>query len=130
MAAKQTKKKKKSSSNGQGSGAFQQFFVWHGEKIVVVIVAAAALWIALQGLGYQTLSWQPNELEQASTAAEQAIRESTRTAADEELKIFDYTAYAEQIKEPIPTAPYRNTSAWNPTIFGSSPPTGAPTQSE
>jgi len=116
MKSKGTKKKSK--GGGSGSNAFQEFFVWHGEKIVVGIVVVVALWFALKGLGYRTLSWQPSALEEVSTAAEKAIRENVRTAEEEEIKIFDYAAYAEQIKEPIPAEPYRSLSSWNPLSTG------------
>lgn len=127
MASKKTKKK---SVGKSGGGAFQEFFIWHGEKIVVGIVAVVALWFALQGLGYQTLSWQPSELEKIAGEAETAVRNNTRTAEDEEIQIFDYATYAEQIKSPIPAEPYQGKSQWiDRTILGgSSRMTGAPSQ--
>ena len=109
------KSKKKKSSSGSGGGA-QQFLVLHGEKIAVGFVVAVALWFAVQGLGYQTLSWQPGALEEDANAAETAIRNSTRTAEDEGIEFFDHAAFAEQIKAPISGTPYRNpgTALWNP----------------
>jgi len=104
------KKKKKSSGN---SGGVQQFLVWHGEKIVVAVVVVVALYFAWKGLGYPPLTWQPNELETISNDADKAIREGKRTAEDEEIKVFDYATYAEQIKSPISAEPYRTESRWN-----------------
>ena len=68
-----------------GDNAIQQFLLWHGEKIIVGIIVVVALWFALKGLGYQTLSWQPSELERVANEAETAIRNNTRTAEDEEI---------------------------------------------
>jgi len=115
-----TKKKKK--SGGSGDGGVQQFLIWHGEKIVVGGVVVVALWFAMQGLGYQTLSWQPNVLEENANRAETAIRNSERSAEDEEIEIFDFAEFAEQIRNPIPTGPYRNptTALWYPAPFSAS----------
>jgi len=120
MKEKPTKKKKKSA--GSSGGGAQQFLIWHGEKIAVGIVVVVALWFAMQGLGYQTLSWQPNALEEEATAADNAIRASTRDAEDEEIEIFDFAELAEQIRNPIPTGPYRNPAAalWYPSPFSAS----------
>ena len=121
-SSKDTKKK----SKGGGGNSFQELFVWHGEKVVVGIIVVVALWVALQGLGYQTLSWQPSALEEASSAAERNIRENTRAAEDEGVVVFDYAEFAEQIKEPIPADPYRNTSPWYPALSGAASPAGTP----
>jgi len=109
------KKKKKQISSGSGGGA-QQFLVLHGEKIAVGVVIVVALWFAVQGLGYQTLTWQPSALEEDASAAETAIRNSTRTAEDEGIEFFDHAEFAKQITERIPTGPYRNpvSALWNP----------------
>jgi len=109
---KSTKKKK--SGGGSGGGA-QQFLVWHGEKIVAGIVVVVALWFALQGLGYQTLTWQPNALEEDASAAETAIRNSTRSAEEEAVEFPDpdHATFAQQIRDPIPTEPYRAETLWN-----------------
>jgi len=110
---------KKKKSEGNSTGEAQRFLIWHGEKIVVGIVVVVALWFALQGLGYQTLSWQPDDLVQKSSNAETNIKNSKRTAEDEfaganpPIVLVDYAAYAEQIKEPIPAEPYRSESQWN-----------------
>jgi len=106
-------KAKKSKKRSGNSGGVQQFLVWHGEKFVVAVVVVIALGFAWKGLGYPALSWKPEQLEEASTAAQKAIRESTRTAEDEKVEVFDYTKYAEQIKSPISAEPYRTESRWN-----------------
>jgi hypothetical protein len=72
-------------------------------------------------LGYQTLSWQPRELEETAETAKRAIEGSERTAEHEDLKIFDYAEHAKQIKEPIKVVPYRNLSEWNPPLAAPSP---------
>jgi hypothetical protein len=125
MKEKSTKKNKKSA--GSSGGGAQQFLVWHGEKIVVGIVVVVALWFAMQGLGYQTLSWQPSALEEDASAAETAIRNSTRDAGDEDIELFDFAEFAKQIRDPIPSQPYRipPSALWNPGGFSSSPQTGA-----
>ena len=105
-------KTKKKKSSGGGGGA-QQFLVLHGEKIVVGIVIVVALWFAAQGLGYRTVDWQPSALEEDANAANAAIRDNIRTAEDEGVEFFDHAAFAEQIKAPIPTAPYRGRALWN-----------------
>ena len=102
--------------------------MWHGEKIVVGIIAVAALWFALQGLGYQGLSWDPKAIETAASDAEQSIRGSTYSAKEEDLEVFDYATYAAQIKEPISAAPYRSVSAWFPATFSSTRPSAPPSQ--
>ena len=111
-SSKEIKKK----SKGGGGNSFQELFVWHGEKVVVGIIVVVAVVIALQGLGYQTLPWQPNTLEEASRTAEEGIRNNTRTAEEEGVAIFDYAEFAEQIKEPIPADPYRTTTPWYPAL--------------
>jgi hypothetical protein len=112
-----SKAKKKTKSSHNSGGGSQQFLVWHGEKIIVAAVVVVALWFALKGLGYPALSWTPNQLEEVSTAAQKAIRENTRTAEDEKIEVFDYAAYAEQIKSPISAQPYRTEFQWNTTGF-------------
>ena len=115
MATSKSTKKKKSSGSGGGA---QQFLVWHGEKFVVALVVVIALWFSMQGLSYlgQTISWQPSELETSASDAEQTIRASTRTAEDEEITLFDYAAYAEQIKSSVSAEPYRASAVWNPMV--------------
>jgi hypothetical protein len=131
-AAKKTKKKSKGSSSGGGA---QEFLVWHGEKIAVCFVAVIALWFAMQGLGYKSLTWQPEELEKTAGEAKTAIEASTRDAEAEigDFKIIDYSVYAEQIKKPINVEPY-STKGWNPIpglrSSGSSPASGGGASSE
>ena len=105
----------KSSKREKSGGGVQQFLVWHGEKIIVGIVVVVALVFVWQGLGYKTLSWQPNELETTADAARKAIEENTRIPKDEGVDVFDFSTYAEQIKERIPTDPYRSSALWNPS---------------
>ena len=106
-----------------GDNAIQQFLLWHGEKIIVGIVVVVALVFAWTGLfGYQTLSWQPSELERVANEAETAIRNNTRTAEDEDIQIFDYMTFASHIRVPILAIPYRSESAWMPTLISARPP--------
>ena len=114
---------KKKKSLGNIGGEAKRFFVWHGEKFVVAVIAVFALWLAMQGLvGYQTLNWQPRELEETADAARRAIESSERSVGDEEIRVFDYAEHAEQIKEPIKVERYRNPigSEWNPSLEPSS----------
>ena len=119
---KSTKSTPKTLNTRKGSDTFQQFFIWHGEKIVVGIIGVVALWFALQGLGFQTLSWRSDVLIDASSVAEKSIRESTRSAADEGINVFDYETHAEQIKKPVAPEPYRIIAAWLPPFSGTSQP--------
>ena len=115
MASKSTKKK----SKGKGSsGGAQQFLIWHGEKIVVGIIGALALLFAVQGLGYfvQKAPVKPDVLIADSGKAEADIRKGTRTAKDEEIDVFEYDKYAEQIKQPISVEPYSTGAVWKPNI--------------
>ena len=120
MAEKAAKKKKSLASKSDGGA--QQFLVWHGEKIVVAIVIVVALWFAVQGLGFHGLSWQPSSLEEDATTADNAIKNSTRTAEDEGVTLPEpgYKDFAEQIRNPILPAPYRNPakSVWLPNVPG------------
>ena len=108
---KSTKKKKAGGSSGGGA---QQFLIWHGEKIAVGVMVVVALWFAMQGLGYQTLTWQPNALEEDASAADTAIKGSTRTAAEEGVEFSEpnHAKFAQQIRNPIPTEPYRIPALW------------------
>jgi hypothetical protein len=124
-------KSTKTKSGGSGGGGAQEFLIWHGEKIVVGIVAVVALYFALQGLSYlgtKTLSWQPSALEEDANSAETGIRNSTRTAEDEGIELFDHAKFAEQIKAPISAAPYSNPVLWNPGSFSASQRTGTQTR--
>ena len=117
MKSKSTSNKSQVSSGG--TNTIQQFVLWHGEKVIVGIVVVVALWFALKGFGYQTLPWQPSTLEDVSTTAERAIKENTWKAENEGIQIFDYEAYAKQIKESTPAAPYRSESPWLPALGSS-----------
>ena len=132
-----SKNSKKKLSPGNIGGEAKQFLVWHGEKFVVAVIVVVALWLAMQGLGYQSLSWQPSELGQIAAEAEQGIRASTRTAGDEDLTFFDYAEHAEQIKKTIEVDLYSHPSEWNPPLEPQTPTqknekneTETPTESE
>ena len=114
------KAKKKTRSSGSGTGGAQRFLIEHGEKIAVGVLAVVALWFALQGLGYQSLPWQPTALEEEATQAETAIRNNTRTAEDEGIEFVNHAEFAEQIREPIPADPYRNLRSGQQNILWNS----------
>jgi len=122
---------KSTKTNKSGVGGVQQFLIWHGEKIAVGIVVVVALWFAMQGLGYQALTWQPSDLERDAEATQTAIRDSTRTAEDEDVAFPDpdHATFAQQIRNPIPTEPYRTGTLWNSNGFSTSQQTGARAQS-
>ena len=105
---------KSTKTNKSGVGGVQQFLIWHGEKIVVGVIAVVALWFAIQGLGYQTLTWQPSALEVDATDADTAIKGNTRTATDEGIETFDFATFATQIRTPISASPYRSGALWMP----------------
>ena len=92
------------------------FLFRHVEKIVAVVVIVIALWIAWQTFGYRPLSWQPEQLIELADTTENIIKNNPPNLADENLAIFDYAVYAEQIKERIPTEPYRSDTPWRPVF--------------
>ena len=110
------KKKKKNKRSVSGGGA-KQFIIMHCEKIVVVLIVIVAAYFALIGMSRmgQVIAWQPEELERTATEIETGIRNSIRTAEDEEgIEFFDHAALAEQIRSDILTEPYRTIVPWNP----------------
>ena len=114
-------KNRKKSKKRSGDGIAQQFLIWHGEKIVVGIVVVAALWLALMGLGYQAVPWQPDSLVRMAEEVRGGIDRSTRGAEDEDIKIFDYAEHAKQIRESIRDEPYRAFTPWHPPFGAFSP---------
>ena len=112
------------SSTKSGSGA-KTFFIWHSEKIVVGVVVVAALFLAWKGINYQqAITWQASDLVGDATTAEDGIRKNQRTAANEGIDSFPYAEFAQQIRTPISTEPYRNpvSALWNPALHTSSQP--------
>ena len=108
------KSQKKKSSDGNGA---KDFLTWHGEKLVMPVIVIAALWIALQGLGYlgQPLPFQPEELERIARETETAIGANDRGAETEGVEIPnpDHAERASQIRTPINAEPYA-VGNWNP----------------
>ncbi|MDR0522437.1 MAG: hypothetical protein LBH00_11380 [Planctomycetaceae bacterium] len=105
------KKPEKKAGSGNSGEQIKQFFIYHGEKIAFAVFTAAALWLSVQGFGFQSLKWRANELEETAADAENGIRRSSRSAADENVKVFDYAQYAEQISKTIPLEPYQFTGS-------------------
>jgi len=95
---------------------FARFLVRHGEKIVAGLVIVFAFWIAWKSVDYRPLSWQPGQLAELAESTEATIKANRYTLADVNLSIFDYTSYAEQIKERISAAPYSSDLAWRPDL--------------
>ena len=105
------------SKNEGGRGkALLRFLGWHGEKFVAAALFIAAVWFALHVGNYQSLPWHSRELEQLVDDTEEIIKHNAVTLEDKELHVFDFAAYAEQIKTVIPTAPYRSETAWFPVL--------------
>lgn len=103
-----------------GVAAVRRFLIRHGEKCAAGVLIATAIGLALQAaLQYQPLPWQPDELETLADNTENTIKNSERSIADENIKLFDYATYAEQIKEPILSEPYRNDVEWNLALLPS-----------
>jgi len=101
---------------GRGKAALR-FFARHGEKFVAGAVVVAALWLGLQVRNYQPLSWQPHDLEEIANSTEETINNNKFAQEDySEIKVFNYAAYAEQIRERIPFAPYHSDTEWHPAI--------------
>lgn len=109
---------------GDSVPLFMKIFIRHGEKVAVAVVVGIAVWIALQGLKYSPLTWHPETLVELAETTENTIRNNEHTIADEALEIFDYAAYAEQIKENILIEPYRSATAWKPILHPEIPPRG------
>jgi len=93
-----------------------RFFVRHGEKFVAGALIIGAVWIAFQVKNYQPLAWQPGELERLVDITEETIRNNEITAEDKEIRVFDFAAYAEQIRKMIPLDPYRSNIEWYPVL--------------
>jgi len=103
-------------SDQQSFSQGTRFIFRHGEKLVAVIVILAAMGIGVRTLDFQPLSWQPDELEELANSAEETIKENGFRIEDETIRIFDYAGYAEQIKQAIPTEPYRSETVWKPVL--------------
>jgi hypothetical protein len=88
----------------------------HGEKFIAVAVVVAAMGLAVRSWDYQPLSWEPNELEELANHIEDTIKNNGYTITSEKISVFNYAVYAEQIKETIPTEPYRSLSEWKPVL--------------
>ena len=100
------------------------FIFRHGEKFVAAVVIVVALWIAWNASAYRPLSWQPEQLKELVDATENTIKNNSISIADENLTIFDYAVYAEQIKSPIPSEPYQSDTAWRPVLRPARAPRG------
>jgi len=93
-----------------------RFFVHHGEKLVAGALVVVAVWLALQVENFQPLSWQPGDLEKLVDTTEETIRNNVIVAEDKEVRVFDFAAYAEQIRKMVPFAPYRSNIEWYPVL--------------
>ena len=101
-----------------------RFLARHGEKFVAGGILIAAVWIALQVRNHQSLSWQAGELEQLAAGIEETITKIDPILEERELRSFNYSAYAEQIRETIPSVPYRSDIEWFPSILPAPLPRG------
>jgi len=115
------KRKKGKNSN---TALMLRFFVRHGEKIVAGVLIIGAIGIALKSLDYTTLPWTPDELVNLADNTEIIIKEGALSAVDGEVKFFDYAEHATQIREQIPSDPYRGDTEWQPVIHPPAPPRG------
>lgn len=93
------------------------FFTMHGEKVAFILIIPLAIYVAYQGTLYEPLKWQPNELVQASDAADTFIKTNERRAVDEGVTIFSYDSYAQWIKKDIVPDLYRTETPWLPSLF-------------
>jgi hypothetical protein len=84
---------------------------------VLGILIPVVLYIAYQGTQYQGLSWQPNELVEASNKADTFIRQNNISPADEGVNVFTYDSYAEWIRMKIKPDLYQTETVWLPSIF-------------
>jgi len=118
-----TNPKKKKGKNS-GGALMLRFLFLHGEKMVAGVLVVAAIGLALKTWNYTTLSWQPNELVDLANNTETAIKEGAFSIVGDDVKLFDYAGHATQIREQIPSMPYRGHAEWNPVIYPPSPPRG------
>jgi len=101
-----------------------RFLFRHGEKIIAGALVIAAVGLALQAGTHQPLPWKPSDLEEMANQTEESIRNNDLTLEDKEIKLFDYTAYAKQIREIVPAIPYRSDTAWYPVLRPTPQPRG------
>jgi len=97
--------------------SLRRFLVRHGEKIAAGLFVIVAVGLALQVRNYQPLSWQPKELEELTDMTETIIADNEQTAELEAITVFDYAAFANQMREKIPAEPYRCDTAWSPVLY-------------
>ena len=93
-----------------------RFLVRHGEKMIAGMLVLVAIGIALKTRNYTALPWKPDELVDLADNTETAIKEGTFSVVGGEVNIFNYAGHAVQIREQIPSEPYRNDAEWKPVI--------------
>ncbi|MDR2761177.1 MAG: hypothetical protein LBB88_01095 [Planctomycetaceae bacterium] len=109
---KTTKSKKKKSFD------IKQFFIQHGEKFVVGLLVLIAIFFIYLGItSYQSLAWQPADLDNSAQSSRNFIDTNSRTASDEKIGVFQYDKYAEWIKFGIKLELYATPSVWLPLLF-------------
>jgi hypothetical protein len=112
--------------NRSGVARLLRFIGRHVEKFVAAAVVVAAVVFASQTGNIQHLSWQADDLEEQAENTEKTIKEGKYTATDNEnVKIFNYSLHAEQIKEWIPSEPYRHEAEWSPILHPDVSPRGS-----
>ena len=110
-------KKIKQNQNESGNiAAVRRFFVRHGEKVIAGLIVITAVWIACRAWEHQPLSWQPADMERLANEIEETIKNNPPTLPDSEIQIFDYAAYAEQIRVQISSEFYSADAAWLPVL--------------
>jgi hypothetical protein len=120
---KRLKSSVKTEQDERGVALILRFFVRHVEKLIAGVVILTAAGLALQTLNYRPLSWEAKELEALADSAENAIREGGQNLHID-MEIFNYAKYAEQIKEWIPTEPYRSGGELRPVLYPDRRPRG------
>ena len=102
---------------GGTAKSLRRFLFKHGEKFVTGVLVIVAIWFALQIRTYQPPLWLPDELEELAGSTEKIIANNGLPREDDDIRIFDYAAHAQKIKEMVPHEPYHDKGEWFPVLF-------------
>lgn len=95
----------------------KEFFILHCEKMVLILFVPLAIYLAMQGMKYEPLTWKPDELTQLSTQAKTHVDSNDWTAANQGINFFHYDTYATSIKTSIKIDLYRTPTIWCASLF-------------
>ena len=101
---------------GSGMKRFLRLCFRHGEKVVAGFLIVAAVGFALQTRNFQPLTWSPQELMDIADKTEEIIENNNVSLEDNDISVRDFAAFAAQIRERVPVAPYRSNTEWHPVL--------------